>query len=210
MSNCTSCVGVGGCGYCLSTLQCVDGTASGPSDGSPCPSWISEPDVCPGTLRHVSKYEYILYMYAGFCHCTQLRPGNRLRGNLQVRKLEIRATAVHCEQKSDGAPRQPVELARRTYPQKKAPKDQPFRVGHPGKQCGGLLLVCSGLHPLSKIYGNGKDRLMGACPLPHPYPILSRAKFYCPCFEVCLIACICMRLAQHSGQELALFDLKMS
>lgn len=50
VSNCTSCVGVGGCGYCLSTLQCVDGTESGPSDGSPCPSWISEPDVCPGTV----------------------------------------------------------------------------------------------------------------------------------------------------------------
>ncbi|CAN0162239.1 unnamed protein product, partial [Hapterophycus canaliculatus] len=47
VSNCTSCVGVGGCGYCLSTLQCVDGTSIGPSDGSPCPSWISEPDVCP-------------------------------------------------------------------------------------------------------------------------------------------------------------------
>ncbi|CAM9928839.1 unnamed protein product, partial [Ectocarpus sp. 8 AP-2014] len=48
---CTSCVGVGGCGYCLSTLQCVDGTSSGPSDGSPCPTWISEPDVCPETPR---------------------------------------------------------------------------------------------------------------------------------------------------------------
>ena len=39
---------MGGCGYCLSTLQCVDGTAIGPSDGSPCPSWIFEAGVCPG------------------------------------------------------------------------------------------------------------------------------------------------------------------
>lgn len=48
VGNCTDCVDVGGCGYCLSTLQCVDGTSIGPSDGSPCPSWIFEADVCPG------------------------------------------------------------------------------------------------------------------------------------------------------------------
>lgn len=48
VSNCTTCVGVEGCGYCLSTLQCMDGTPLGPSDGSPCPSWITDTETCPG------------------------------------------------------------------------------------------------------------------------------------------------------------------
>ena len=39
VAQCGGCVGTGGCGYCLSTLRCVEGSAVGPSDGSPCPNW---------------------------------------------------------------------------------------------------------------------------------------------------------------------------
>lgn len=48
VANCTSCASASGCGYCLSTLQCLDGTSLGPSDGSPCPTWITSLDGCPG------------------------------------------------------------------------------------------------------------------------------------------------------------------
>ena len=47
VSKCSGCLGTSGCGYCLSTLTCLDGTADGPSDGSPCPNWLSEPNSCP-------------------------------------------------------------------------------------------------------------------------------------------------------------------
>lgn len=55
VANCTSCVEVEGCGYCLSTLQCIDGTSFGPLDGSPCPSWITEVTICPGENRGQSR-----------------------------------------------------------------------------------------------------------------------------------------------------------
>ena len=47
VSNCSSCTQVPECGYCLSTLQCVQGDSLGPVDGSPCPSWLSEATECP-------------------------------------------------------------------------------------------------------------------------------------------------------------------
>ena len=47
VQNCTSCAAAQECGFCLSTLQCVAGDALGPLDGSPCPSWVAEPSVCP-------------------------------------------------------------------------------------------------------------------------------------------------------------------
>ena len=37
VATCTPCASLSGCGYCLSTLACVEGDDSGPSDGSPCP-----------------------------------------------------------------------------------------------------------------------------------------------------------------------------
>ena len=42
VKNCSSCAQHQGCGYCLSTLQCVEGDALGPLDGSPCPDWVSD------------------------------------------------------------------------------------------------------------------------------------------------------------------------
>ena len=48
VSHCGGCVSTGGCGYCLSTLRCVEGSSLGPVDGSPCPNWLFEtPSHCP-------------------------------------------------------------------------------------------------------------------------------------------------------------------
>ena len=47
VQNCTSCAAAQGCGFCLSTLQCVEGDSLGPLDGSPCPSWVVAPTTCP-------------------------------------------------------------------------------------------------------------------------------------------------------------------
>jgi hypothetical protein len=47
-AKCSSCLGTNGCGYCLSTLRCVEGSDGGPSDGSPCPNWVFETSECPG------------------------------------------------------------------------------------------------------------------------------------------------------------------
>jgi hypothetical protein len=44
---CVECVEQEGCGYCLSTLRCVDGGNQGPTDGSPCPNWVHENGQCP-------------------------------------------------------------------------------------------------------------------------------------------------------------------
>ena len=41
VSNCSNCVQTTGCGFCLSSLMCIQGDSLGPSDGSPCPSWVS-------------------------------------------------------------------------------------------------------------------------------------------------------------------------
>lgn len=47
VGKCGGCLGVSGCGYCLSTLTCLDGTVDGPSDGSPCPNWLTQASGCP-------------------------------------------------------------------------------------------------------------------------------------------------------------------
>ena len=47
VGRCPSCTNSGGCGFCESTLQCLSGTASGPADNSPCPSWSFEENSCP-------------------------------------------------------------------------------------------------------------------------------------------------------------------
>ena len=36
-----------GCGYCHSTLTCLDGTVEGPTNGTPCPSWFFKDTDCP-------------------------------------------------------------------------------------------------------------------------------------------------------------------
>jgi hypothetical protein len=47
VGRCPSCTEDIGCGFCESTLQCLNGTASGPSDGKACPSWSFGLDSCP-------------------------------------------------------------------------------------------------------------------------------------------------------------------
>ena len=47
VGSCSSCTESKGCGFCESTLQCLNGTSSGPSDSMPCPSWSFEANSCP-------------------------------------------------------------------------------------------------------------------------------------------------------------------
>jgi hypothetical protein len=58
VTQCNPCVKANGCGFCLSTLRCLDGGEEGPSDGSPCPNWLFSDSVtslefegCPGEQR---------------------------------------------------------------------------------------------------------------------------------------------------------------
>jgi hypothetical protein len=58
VQQCSPCVTAPTCGYCLSTLRCLEGTDAGPADGSPCPKWVfapgpdgAEPDGCPAIPR---------------------------------------------------------------------------------------------------------------------------------------------------------------
>ncbi|CAM9298518.1 unnamed protein product, partial [Phaeothamnion confervicola] len=53
---CPGCLAVAGCGYCLSTLQCLEGTISGPGGGAPCPNWLADDEACPG-VPHCDEYE---------------------------------------------------------------------------------------------------------------------------------------------------------
>ena len=46
-AKCVDCVEKEGCGYCLSTLRCVNGGVQGPADGSPCPNWVHDNGQCP-------------------------------------------------------------------------------------------------------------------------------------------------------------------
>ncbi len=46
-AKCNDCVLTEGCGYCFSTLRCIEGTQSGPLDGSPCPEWLFSENECP-------------------------------------------------------------------------------------------------------------------------------------------------------------------
>ena len=40
VGRCIPCIQSTGCGFCQSTLQCLDGTLNGPSNGFPCPTWM--------------------------------------------------------------------------------------------------------------------------------------------------------------------------
>lgn len=50
VSRCNLCTAEASCGYCLSTLQCSEGTGRGPVNGSPCPSWTFDGSICPGIV----------------------------------------------------------------------------------------------------------------------------------------------------------------
>lgn len=47
VSKCPDCNAMNGCGFCLSTLRCMEGTESGPSSDMPCPTWAFDQTACP-------------------------------------------------------------------------------------------------------------------------------------------------------------------
>ena len=49
IGRCAPCAQEQYCGFCQSTLQCLNGTVEGPLNGIPCPSWSFSSDSCPGT-----------------------------------------------------------------------------------------------------------------------------------------------------------------
>ena len=64
IGRCSECTSVDGCGFCLSSLQCLSGTQTGPSEGAICPSWTYLNTTCPGKstpfLLDLSIYDLIL------------------------------------------------------------------------------------------------------------------------------------------------------
>ena len=47
ISDCDGCTSHAHCGFCLSTLQCLEGDFDGPSNGSPCNYWLTSTGECP-------------------------------------------------------------------------------------------------------------------------------------------------------------------
>jgi hypothetical protein len=47
MGRCSDCASSAHCGFCVSTLQCLEGGSSGPVDGTPCPHWSYDSSMCP-------------------------------------------------------------------------------------------------------------------------------------------------------------------
>lgn len=47
VGRCPSCTSLEGCGFCESSLQCLDGTELGPSGNMPCLSWSFQEISCP-------------------------------------------------------------------------------------------------------------------------------------------------------------------
>ncbi len=46
-AKCSKCVLTDGCGYCFSSMRCIEGGIDGPLDESPCPEWIMTENECP-------------------------------------------------------------------------------------------------------------------------------------------------------------------
>lgn len=56
MEYCGKCVVTAGCGYCLSSLQCMEGNEVGPTDGLECDEWLyttDEVNICPSILIYI-------------------------------------------------------------------------------------------------------------------------------------------------------------
>ena len=47
ISDCGACTANSLCGFCLSTLQCLEGRVDGPSNGLPCSYWLATTAECP-------------------------------------------------------------------------------------------------------------------------------------------------------------------
>ena len=71
IGRCSECTSVDGCGFCLSSLQCLSGTQTGPSEGAICPSWTYSNTTCPGkslTYLSINLYMtwFLLYHFTSF------------------------------------------------------------------------------------------------------------------------------------------------
>ena len=76
VANCSACAVYPGCGFCLSTLQCLAGDSYGPGDGSPCSDWIIDSTVCPGASRmKCSSWIVRLVAVSGGYSCCGMRRG---------------------------------------------------------------------------------------------------------------------------------------
>ena len=63
VATCGSCISQSGCGYCMSTLRCMDGDRNGPSNNVACPNWISqgaEVSSCPGEYLLLTTIIYYI------------------------------------------------------------------------------------------------------------------------------------------------------
>ena len=47
ISDCGACTANTQCGFCLSTLQCLEGEGDGPASGLPCNYWLTSTVECP-------------------------------------------------------------------------------------------------------------------------------------------------------------------
>ena len=47
ISDCATCTENAQCGFCLSTLQCLEGGGDGPASGLPCSYWLASTGECP-------------------------------------------------------------------------------------------------------------------------------------------------------------------
>jgi hypothetical protein len=90
MGRCSECNNIDGCGFCLSSLQCLRGTETGPSSsqvihGADCQSWTYLNTTCPGrSILFLLSWPIYLWLdshyavsYYSFVSCAQLW---RLRG----------------------------------------------------------------------------------------------------------------------------------
>lgn len=48
VSKCPECTNIIGCGFCMSSLQCLEGNDKGPTADLPCSSWSFSNNSCPG------------------------------------------------------------------------------------------------------------------------------------------------------------------
>ena len=59
---CIPCIQLSGCGFCQSTLQCMNGTSYGPNNGFPCAVWTYSTDKCRVFARKRKKHATVKKM----------------------------------------------------------------------------------------------------------------------------------------------------
>jgi len=96
---CSPCAATQGCGYCLSSLSCLAGSADGPLPGlnQQCPEWLTAPDTCPSELAGVPERQAraASLVLLDAPHVRQPLPNLPPRPSLRLR---IVAVAPMCEE----------------------------------------------------------------------------------------------------------------